>query len=72
MNGLFFVKITYDLHHFSYRQSKKEYEIEEKKRKTMEKEELANVMVLEQNRLQNEKVKEHKKYEQVKYFIYYY
>ncbi|CAG2257497.1 cilia- and flagella-associated protein 36-like [Mytilus galloprovincialis] len=45
-------------------QSKKEYEIEEKKRKTMEKEELANVMVLEQNRLQNEKVKEHKKYEQ--------
>lgn len=48
-----------------YRQSKKEFEMEEKKRKTMEKEELANIMVLEQNRLQNEKEKEQQKYGQV-------
>ena len=47
------------------RQSKREYEMEEKKRKTMEKEELESMMVLEQNRLQNEKIKEKQKYDQV-------
>ena len=31
----------------------------------MEKEELASIMVLEQNRLQNEKLKEQQKYDQV-------
>ena len=47
------------------RQSKREYEMEEKKRKTVEKEELESMMVLEQNRLQNEKIKEKQKYDQV-------
>lgn len=39
--------------------------MEEKKRKTADKEELANIMVLEQNRLQNERAKEQEKYGKV-------